>query len=438
MKKTCTLFLLIFWFGSSQAQNFFITLLPHRGAPKAMFQTPDKGFIVAYNAFDSLGDYGYAMLIKYDQYGDSVTTYDISEGFTIKSFIYDVNYLDSNTIFILMLQDSLNAFVYTFNQHLNLKKKIKSSFKLQSLYRFKLNDITFGALNSKTFFLTDSLFTLTDTVLLPNLVFQHYYRSKFGQNIFTTGADNPLFPSTINYHIYNDSLQVVRNRNYKDIDHIPIAVKDGWLMYYKGLFRLNGNLDSIWHKPPSTYKISGWREQYMTDLKLMPDGGFVMVGNLENSLYNTVFLTRTDSLGNVIFNKFIPLYGDHVYNVEPTFDGGYMMLVSGYPDTAGRDLIYLLKTNNDGTIGLDDAKLNKKETFKLYPNPARESCKIDFPKPFSGILMLQDLSGKIVQQRQIINTQNVEFDLSLLSRGTYLISAIGKDGSYQTQKLLKN
>jgi hypothetical protein len=80
------------------------------------------------------------------------------------------------------------------------------------------------------------------------------------------------------------------------------------------------------------------------------------------------------------------------------------------------------------------------ENLLVYPNPAKSELQITFPTSFTGNLLLMDLTGKIVWQKNGL-VENHAFDLSLggLSNGIYVLSAIDTENtiSYQQKVIVQ-
>ena len=102
-----------------------------------------------------------------------------------------------------------------------------------------------------------------------------------------------------------------------------------------------------------------------------------------------------------------------------------------------------------GAIGLDDIQLlttdpviplsvnDKPQTnaFRLYPNPARDWVRIDFGAESSGILQVQELSGKICLEQYINHVSQLQLELGTLMKGMYTVSFQG-DNEHQVSKLM--
>ncbi len=432
-----TALLLGIHFNDSLAQFGYIKPLPFRGAPIAMFRTKDKGFITVMDVALKPREFQNGTLIKHNANGDTVKVVRLSPGFASKVAIDQVSLFDSSILFVYAARyDSLARFAYFFDQDLNQIKIIKAKSPYYRLYKTQKNE--YRGSEGFNLFSYDSLITKIDSVATATDV-RDYTRSNNGLNIFTNGPPNPFFPpSKITYQQFNDSLQLLQTRNYYDTDNIPFPLNNGWLMYYRGLFRMSNNLDSIWHQPPSVYKLPTFPENYTTDIKQLPDGGFIMTGPVRTpGVYETIFLTRTDSLGNVIFKKWIPLNADKVVGVEPLDNGKYMLFAAGYPDSLNRDTLLLIEVNADGTVGNDQDLTQNNKSLKAFPNPFNDAFQILFPELYTGEIKVYDASSKVVYSKRLNYEIQSEINLNGYPPGAYYVYARNQEIKYETIKLIK-
>lgn len=437
--------LFLFWFINlslfSYAQAYLLAELPYRGIPEAMYQTKNGSFITVIDAVDSLDQLGNPVLIKHDKNGNLLKTVELSSGFAINMLLVQVAFFDSSYLFLYTSSIDSGRNISYFDTSLNKISEIRLANNFTP-YNFAVIDTKcysawkYGFSNS-TLERYDSTFNRTDTVLIPSFVeFKEFRRSPSGYNIITNGPDNPNFPTDLHYYVYDDSLKLVANKVYKDKDHIPFALDDGWLFYRDGLFRVNNSLDSIWYKPPSTYKISGFTVQETTDLKKLPDGGYIMTGQMFNSIFATTFIVRTDSLGNVIYKNKIPLFADKVVSIEQRADGKFVLFAAGYPDSLNRDKLFMLLVNADGTIGISNNQSRLESSIKVFPNPIVEHATIAFTQPFVGTVKLYSIEGKLILEESLNAVEQYEMNAGSIKGGVYILTIENSEGILQ-KKIVK-
>ena len=118
------------------------------------------------------------------------------------------------------------------------------------------------------------------------------------------------------------------------------GIPDVWLV------KLNAAGDIRWDR---TYGGAGWDEAYCIQPTF--DGGFILVGFTDSygQGHDDVYLIKTDSIGNAQWERTYSEYDwDEGYRVRQTEDGGYV--IAGHTQVlgSGNGEVYLLKTDPDG------------------------------------------------------------------------------------------
>ncbi len=114
------------------------------------------------------------------------------------------------------------------------------------------------------------------------------------------------------------------------------------------LFKIDASGNMLWNK---TY--GGSLDETCGDMCLASDGGFALAGNTRSfgAGGRDVYLVKTDSAGNMLWNKTYGGAGDeYMLNIIRTSDSGYMM--SGYTASfgAGMNDAWLIKTDANGIM----------------------------------------------------------------------------------------
>lgn len=117
------------------------------------------------------------------------------------------------------------------------------------------------------------------------------------------------------------------------------------------LIKTDSNGDVIWSKKYDEVNFPGY-DEYGFSAEQTTDSGFIMLGSAENSFCvggSDIYLTKTDSSGNIQWNK---LFGgtDHEfgYSVKQTTDGGFILTGTTLSYGAGNEDAYLIKTDANG------------------------------------------------------------------------------------------
>lgn len=82
-------------------------------------------------------------------------------------------------------------------------------------------------------------------------------------------------------------------------------------------------------------------------------------------------------------------------------------------------------------LAVSDVNANKAK-LSVYPNPAVDAVALKSSKDIKEVAII-DLSGKVVKREK----SNGQFNVSALSKGTYVVQAIYTDGSVENTKLIK-
>lgn len=137
-----------------------------------------------------------------------------------------------------------------------------------------------------------------------------------------------------------------------------------------------------------------------------------------------------------------PTVGIAPYDMDPNYnllsgiyvtdDSSAVSTGTNYSQITGTptdSTIYLF--NNLATVGIEQVI---KPSFKLYPNPAKETCTLYLQDAGSAITV-SDATGRLLQEIPAQNTNNVILDLSAFEPGVYFISVRNASG-ISTQSLI--
>ncbi len=112
----------------------------------------------------------------------------------------------------------------------------------------------------------------------------------------------------------------------------------------------------------------------------------------------------------------------------------------GIIDNLGNDYSAVMRMTVQMTTLTDDIPLPE-HTVKIFPNPTADILKVemDFDTPSKGIVVLTDITGKVIEIRDFrnITRQQESFDLQKLANGTYLVRVSTAEGSKTNRVLLQ-
>jgi hypothetical protein len=199
------------------------------------------------------------------------------------------------------------------------------------------------------------------------------------------------------------------------------------------------------------YKIYGdAHKDGASDIIATNDGGYLVVGGLENTYFSNewrtdLYILKIDASGNKLWDKTFGDYNDEGAScIREVGDGGY--IISGGANSYGNSSeVYLLKIDRLG--GFSSVYSNIEATpqdFQLeqnYPNPFNNQTMIKYHLPKNSFVQLKiyNVQGKLVNtlvnQYQQSGSYNIEFDAKNLPSGLYFYQIKTNDFS-ETKRML--
>ncbi|MCD4696947.1 MAG: T9SS type A sorting domain-containing protein [Bacteroidales bacterium] len=167
------------------------------------------------------------------------------------------------------------------------------------------------------------------------------------------------------------------------------------------------------------------------------DGNYIIGGQRDyGSDYDDIWLIKIEEDGDTIWSsKFGGSNNDYISDIELIPDGGFILCGTTFSYGLGGSDIYLIRTDQDGIVtGNIELDINKEEV-NIYPNPCNDVINIDCP-PGNYIYTIQDVSGRLLLKNEITGGFNKKLRLSNLKTGFYILNILS--GSYsQSFKIVK-
>lgn len=213
--------------------------------------------------------------------------------------------------------------------------------------------------------------------------------------------------------------------------------KDLWLIKTDSI----GNL--FWSK---TY---GWnRNEIGYSIDRTSDGNYIIAGFTTSTVdsHGDVWLLKVTEDGDTIWTRFFNGLGDdRAYSVKETEDRGF--IIAGESKMGSTSYIYLIKTDSDGTTGIQDDIIEIEDySIICYPNPFYSSINIDIiiPEKSKINLLIYDILGRYI--KTLINKKTYSNHIHLtwdglgdsgnkVPSGFYFLR-LEADGNEETRKLL--
>jgi hypothetical protein len=128
-------------------------------------------------------------------------------------------------------------------------------------------------------------------------------------------------------------------------------------------------------------------------------------------------------------------------------DGGYLIVgKSSRPGVGG----WFVKTDTNGFalpngadtlyhIGIVEHP-TQNISFRVYPNPSSDVVNIVFEEqPKSKVkIQLFDITGRLIDSKEVNNVKNVKFELIDLKKGVYILNIRSVQGWSKSIKIIKN
>jgi hypothetical protein len=185
-------------------------------------------------------------------------------------------------------------------------------------------------------------------------------------------------------------------------------------MYDAWLIKTDPLGDTLWTR---RYGSSGYPMDCARSVQLTADGGYILAGwtNSFGAGSFDIYLVETAPWGDTLWTR---TYGgtssDLGQWLQPTSDGGYIIV--GYTESfgaGGRD-VYLIKTDSSGNVvGIEENARHSTpdalRSLQIYPNPSngvvRIACSVGRSAKDEE-LKIYDATGKLVKQfTQLLNDQ---------------------------------
>lgn len=181
------------------------------------------------------------------------------------------------------------------------------------------------------------------------------------------------------------------------------------------------------YKSPKSVYTCSFNESYIESGNLINQNGAVLV-------------MKTNQDMEKVWDKAFYL-GPYVYfatSILATSDGGCLVVGRSSEDPGGWNEkmgFFVLKINEDGSLGTNEVITADRETIFAYPNPFKENITLIGEQ--IAEVRLYSITGQLVATKQGEGTESLTVDISDLPSGLYFVTAIGKDGRKCVQKVVK-
>jgi hypothetical protein len=269
------------------------------------------------------------------------------------------------------------------------------------------------------------------------------------------------FGQTVDYNVKMKLIPKNNGQYYFSVNRAdtPIVYDPYGTLYYES-YNQTGVMDSDCNILKDTIFM-----MYLTDLSnpyylFYYDKGSIE-GMVTDSIRNDIYiisevvgygasLVKLDSNLNFKWNRWIadfPYFTEEPTKLRLAHDRGF--IISGFTNRFGiggwfvkTDSLGFSLPNGGDTlyhIGIGEQP-EQNISFRVYPNPASDKVSIAFEEiPKDKIrLLLFDLTGRLIESKEVNHQGNVTFDMFDLKKGIYILNIKSAVGWSKSVKVIKN
>lgn len=240
---------------------------------------------------------------------------------------------------------------------------------------------------------------------------------------------------TIDSFIYNSSGLLIEETNWEDGNNgIQYSSRQTYSYNSSGL--LSEKIYSYWTIPGNVWKTSSKTEYVYNSSGILTEEKYYTWDNASSSWAPYIKATHTYSSGKIVEDLYEDLNNSawnskttYTYNTDGTLAEELHQLADGSSwVNYTRDLYFYDNTSGINTIS--------DERITIYPNPSRGIFTVDFNFDATPAqVLVTDITGKQVFNRQINSGNSAEINLLNLNKGIYLLHLTTGQGM-KTQKLV--
>ena len=269
-----------------------------------------------------------------------------------------------------------------------------------------------------------------------------------------------LFSQTVSRESMMQIIEKSNNHYYFSVfrSDTPIVVQGGD-QYYNGYYQ-TGTMDSVFNIISDTVFMQRFYPKNHPYYEIIYDAGIIRgiaegtqgkgICLLSNLGYGAN-LVSLDSNLSFQWNRWIadfPHFTEEPKKLRKAHDGGYLIVgltnrygIGGWfvkTDTLG----FALPNGGDTLyhIGFENNNISQTYNIKVYPNPSNNYIILDFDKIVVGKIDITifDLTGRNVLKTSMQNQESKKLDISMLTRGIYMLNISIENQNKTTIKLIKN
>lgn len=213
------------------------------------------------------------------------------------------------------------------------------------------------------------------------------------------------------------------------------------------VYRLDSLGNQIWYKSYAR----GDRNYSFSAIHEMPNGNFMAAGvdiDVAQPILTgepRVRLFELNALGDSIWSKQYTHYGagseDYLFDMKLTSDGGYIMcgyIING--SLPQKNDVLVIKIDSNGcaisncTVGINENTIPENEII-VYPNPSSGIFTIEIENLENAVVEIYNISGQLVKHQMLKNNYEI-IDINQQPNGLYLVK-ISSNKQVITKRIVK-
>jgi hypothetical protein len=272
--------------------------------------------------------------------------------------------------------------------------------------------------------------TLVYISLIDSSTKQMVWRKSFYDSAFYGIAGIGAISDTLYYLIH-------AKRSLVDYNPFTLGSTDVFLQEF--------SRQSVFQTP--TKIVSSWPNVTLR-YQSCADSGFILSGGFYHYLQNPSqhiiegesCISKFDQSGTLEwFNKYRYLKDsnalNYISNTIETKDGGYLATGTLQKTNSPYHKVWAFKVDSKGLfVSLSE---ENRLVFSMHPNPTSKSIHLELASSHSHSVAILDFAGRLVMQRKTPPGNNIELDVSDLTKGSYIIQIRDDNGTIGSSKFIK-
>ncbi len=148
------------------------------------------------------------------------------------------------------------------------------------------------------------------------------------------------------------------------------------------------------------------------------------------------------SAGDNALSNGVVYHAENFVELNPGFEAVFGSQFAAYPEGCTANYVYRNAVQTSNPIPDEETIINLVKIgslgFAIIPNPSSSFIDIVMKDSNFNKVSISTIDGKIVEERNVENTDKTHVDVSRYANGIYIINVTSEDGQLLSKKLIKN